>query len=390
MKSGFICRLLLIFAFCATGLPDGAQAAAAGFDMFGPTSRINGQVEAAINHLLKRKRDSAEPPRLDKIAPLLEYMLAVDGSGKGMHPEKRNEGLGVYWHGVLNKPFAEALRYFFNPNIPPEILYPASLRRSRWLPGSDILSLEEPVWRLFESLGDEPLVLLGRELEEITPDDFSGGYYAYTQTRVLILLRYQGVPMLLAIAWQDGKSDVGRKGGILGPYENWDFVYTREVGGTASGIGWMSTYMYASASISLIFPQSGDSTGYSMFKWLKAGWAGLNVVKREHIGSGADRNFRGMLEIIDGANGVSVEELEEISGRYDAAARADLLAEARPYAGELAKLAKNDEILGRDEFQAVLANGRYAETLPDDELRSLLKVLALKRKLGKTVLGERP
>ena len=66
------------------------------------------------------------------------------------------------------------------------------------------------------------------------------------------------------------------------------------------------------------------------------------------------------------------------------------MAEAKPYAWELAKLSKNDEILNRDEFQAVLANGAYAEKLADDKLRSLLKLLALKLKLGKPVLGDKP
>ena len=194
--------------------------------------------------------------------------------------------------------------------------------------------------------------------------------------------------MLLSVSWQDGKSNTGMKAGFLGDYSNWDFVFTKEVGGTASGIGWMSTYMYASSNITLIFPMTDGTTCYSMLKWLKAGWSGLNVVKRENITAGANRNFRGMLEIISGEKGVKYTDLEEISKKYNAMSHAAMLAEAKPYAAELAKLSKSDQILGRDEFQAVLDNGVYAEKLSDDELRSLLKVLALKRKLGKPVLGD--
>lgn len=356
------------------------------FDMFKPNSDINSKVESAINTVLKRNKNSKTSPTISYIAPLLEFMLVANGSGRA-NPEKRSEGMGVYWRGVINKPFGESLRYFYNPNIPSEILYPSSLRRGFWEPGSDILHLEKPIWEMFESLGDTPIVLTGRETEEISPDDFSGCYYSYTQTRTLILLRYKDVPMLLSISWQDGKSDTGRRGGILGPYDNWDFVYTKEVGGTASGIGWMSTYMYASSNITLIFPLDEDTTGYSMFRWLKAGWSGLNVVKREHITSGANRNFKGMLEVISGEHGVGFEELEAISNKYNALRREEMLLEASPYAADLAKLSKDDEILMRDEFQAILANGVYAKTLSDDELRSLLKVLALKRRLGKPVLG---
>lgn len=391
MKSGPICCIVFfILLLLASPFQAWAQPTAAGvnFDMFTPSSRINNKVESAISALLKRKKDSKSPPKISEIAPLLEYMLVVDGNGGRTHPEKRSEGMGVYWRGVLNKPFAESLRYFYNPNIPSEILYPSSLRQGFWEPGSDILSLKKPIWEMFETLGEQPVVLTGRETEEITPDNYSGCYYIYTQARVLVLLRYKGVPMLLSISWQDGKSDAGMKGNFLGDYDDWDFVYTKAVGGTAPGIGWMSTYMYASSNITLLFPLSDGSTCYSMFKWLRAGWSGLNVVKRDHITSGANRNFRGMLEVVGGAGGIAFEELEAISKKYDSLGREAMLAEARPYAAQLAKLSKNDEILKRDEFQAVLANGIYAETLSDDELRSLLKVLALKRKLGKPVLGD--
>ena len=382
----------VMLLFLSLSLPAFASATAsdARFDKFKPSGAITSEVEAVINSILERDKNSKASISISDIAPLLEYMLVADGSGgESAHPDKRGQGIGIYWHGVLGKPFAQSLRYFYNPHVPSELLYPASIRRGHWLPGSDILKLEKPLWQLAEGLGDQPVMLTGTEMEEITPDDFSGCYYSYELSRLLVLLRYKGVPMLLSVSWQKDKSNAGMKSGFLGKYDNWDFIYTKDVGGTASGIGWMSTYMYSSAAITLILPRDAGSTGYSMFKWLKAGWAGLNVVKHSNITSGSDRNFRGMLAVINGEKGVRPEELEEISKKYDAYARAAMLAEAKPYAEELAKLSKNDEILNRDEFQAVLANGVYAEKLADDDLRSLLKLLALKRKLGKPVLGDK-
>lgn len=392
IKSGLIyytavAAALLIFALPAAESHAITAAGDVEFTMFKPDSRINNKVEAGINAILKRDKGSTKPPTMSDIAPLLEFLLVADSSGSNQHPAKRNEGMGIYWHGVIPTPFKDALRYFYNPDIPHELLYPASLRSGYWMKGSDLLSLEKPLWEMIDSLGDTPIVFKGDEFEEITPDDSSGCYYIYTQKRVVVLLKYKGVPMLLSVGWQDGKSETGKKAYFLGDYSNWDFVYTKAVGGTASGIGWMSTYIYNSCSITLIFPKSDGTTCYSMLKWLKAGWSGLNVVKRAHITSGADRNFKGMLAVIDGVKGVKPEELENISKKYAAYDRAAMLKEAIPYAQELAKLSKNDEILGRDEFQALLAGGKYAENLSDDELRSLLKVLALKRRLGKPVLG---
>lgn len=378
---------LLMFTFPlaesrAITVADDAQ-----FTMFKPNSRIDNKVEASINAVLKRDKRSNKPPSMSDIAPLLEFLLVADGKGSNQHPAKRNEGMGIYWRGIIDTPFKDALRYFYNPDIPHELLYPASLRRGYWKEGSELLSLKKPLWEMLDTLDDTPLVLNGDEFEEITPDDSSGCYYIYTLNRVMVLLKYKGVPMLLSIGWQDGKSETGKKAYFLGDYANWDFVYTKDVGGTASGIGWMSTYIYNTCSITLIFPKSDGTTSYSMLKWLKAGWSGLNVVKRKHITAGADRNFTGMQAVIHGATSVKPEELEKISKKYDAYDRAAMLKEAAPYAQELAKLSKNDEILGRDEFQALLAGGKYAENLSDEELRSLLKVLALKRRLGKPVLG---
>jgi hypothetical protein len=315
-------------------------------------------------------------------------MLSAGGGLEKQHPAKRAEGLGVYWHGLVDKPFKTSLQYFFNPSIPYELLYPSGIHSGRWLPDSDILRLSPPLWERVDSLSSTPLSLRGMEQEEITPDDFSGTYYAYRQDRLLLMFRYRDLPMLLALAWQNGDSSKARRGGFLGPYDNWDFVFTKESGGTAPGLGWLSMYMYASSAIILYFPLDDEHTGISILKWLKAGWAGLNVVERRHILSGANRNYSGMVQVVRADGGLSVAELEAIARKVDAADAEAICADLEAYALELARRSRTAEVLKRGEFQKLLYGGNYAHRISEDNLRSLYLLILLKRGLGKPVLGE--
>lgn len=391
MKTGLrYCTILIVaYFFIFSSMAEGAAAGNALFSMFKPTSSINKKVEENINTILRCKNTNSKIPSVSQLAPLLEYMLVVNDDGKRVHPEKRSEGLGMYWSDAIPRPFFEFLRYVYNPDIPSELVYPAALRRGYWMPGSDILSLNKPLWVLAANIDETPVILRGVEREEISPNEYSGCYYSYDQKRLLILLRYKDVPMLLSVSWQDSKSMPGRKGNFLGDYGNWDFVYTDNVGGTASGLGSLTTYIYSSSTITLLYPKDDGTTGCSMFKWIKAGWGGINVVGRQDMIKGTDHNFSGLLQVLDRQRDIKAEELEAINKRYGKAPREEMLREVKPYVEELAKLSKNDEILKRSEFQAVLANGEYPATLSDDELRSLLKGLALKRRMGKFVLGDK-
>ena len=374
-----ILKYMLIFCLLLAG-----NAVAASFQ---PDSPVNEAVETAIKRILSCKEKSAPLPDIEELVPLLEYMTVAAGTSENQYPAKRDEGSGIYWRGLIEKSFATTLRYLFNPGISPELVHPASVRRGDTFPDSGILNLPKPLWELLPELGKTPFVLRGEEYEEITPDDFSGSYYAYKMKNLVLFFKYQDTPMLLRVSWQDGESEKGRKGAFLGKYDDWDFVFTNDTGGTATGLGWLSTYMYGSAALMLYYPLDDRRTGYVMFKWLNAGWSGINVVNRSHILSGADRNFAGMREVISVDGGLSVEELEEIThdtAYYD---RLTLLIMLAPYCQELDRLSRDDSVLRRSEFQKILSGGKYAASLNDDELRALYRIIVLKRKLGKPVLG---
>lgn len=378
---------LLLLCLCNVGLLQ-AQSLAEKFPMFQAHSPINPAVENGLARLLSC-RDRAVPlPDLEELAPMLEYMIMADGGLPGQHPAERPEGVGVYWKNSINKNFTDTLRYYFNPAISSELLFPASIRLGKWLPGSDILRLDTPLWKKLDKPATGLVALRGEEYEQITPDDFSGSYYGYKQDRLLLLFRYKGLPMLLSVYWQNGESETGRKAWFLGDYNNWDFVFTTESGGAATGLGWLSTNMYRSCCVMLFYPQDEGHTGYAIFKWLAAGWNGINMVRASHILSGADRSFAGMQIVIDKDRGLRVEELEEIERLAGNSDRAGLVERTMDYSVALDRQSRSDSMLRRSEFQTMLESGNYARRLGDDELRALVKVNELKRRLGRAVLGD--
>lgn len=295
----------------------------------------------------------------------------------------RPEGTGFYWRDSIKLSFENALFYLFNPGVPSEVVYPSSIRAGNWLPGSDILKLDRPLSACLASL-DERVVLRGTEAEEITPDTFSGSYYAYKLDRLLILLKHNDKPLLISVSWQKGKSDIGKKSGFIGDYDNWDFVYTKENGATKTGIGWADTYMYASCSVTLYFPDgpNNERTGYAVYRWLKAGWSGINMVEKQHLKDGMLRTLGGMKCVLESARRPDHKELSEKYRQLSAKSIEELSGLAAPY---VQALQKNGADLDSD-VEEVLKTGDYAGTLTKRQLVGMLMLNYVKEKLGKPVL----
>ena len=86
------------------------------------------------------------------------------------------------------------------------------------------------------------------------------------------MMPYKQHRVFISVSRQRDTSSVGKKGAIVGDDAAWDYVYTREEGATARGIGWMDTYMYDSSTVTVFFDAGpgSETTQYAVFKWLKA------------------------------------------------------------------------------------------------------------------------
>ena len=353
---------------------------------FKESSPIDHKVEKILFQLVKCDKPGSKLPSVQEMSPLLEFMSVSKRRDDQANPENLNGAAGIYRAYSLDLPFTTSLRYLYNPAIKPETLYPGSLSFNRSEPDTGLLALERPLW---EYLGEDlstPLVLRGRETEEIAPHLQTGTYFRYGLNRLVVLLKHEGKPMLLDISWQDGESCEGKKGSALGPAGNWDFVYT-DAAGAASGLDLGNTRIYNSVSVTLFYPQGENRTGYSLFRWMKAGVGGLNVVKAKHIIAGADSAVNGLMSVIGRENRPTPEQLAEIGRKTRAMDDAALLASLSEYSAALSELAKTDPVLSSGDFQEVLSGGSYGQAMPRARLESLVAKNELKRLLGKPVLG---
>ena len=93
-------------------------------------------------------------------------------------------------------------------------------------------------WKLVPRAG-EPVIIRGLQRDGITPDLTTGVYYEYNLKRTLILLNHKGRQVLISISKQIDKSDIGKKGVILGNDDDWNYYYSGVPGSTKTGLGWI-------------------------------------------------------------------------------------------------------------------------------------------------------
>lgn len=359
-------------------------------DAFSP---LPANVQKCVNELLAMQKPEAPLPDKTLLAEFLEYTTSpvnlVAPGEKTPAPEKVGKASGILWRDRLKVPLATALEYLYHPEVPSEIVFPESVRYARWQPGSDILSLSTPLWRQFGQHEATPLVLRGTEVEEVTPDTNSGSYYRYTLDRVLILTEHNGRQMLIALAWQRDKSDVGKKAAVIGDYSDWDFVYSGAKGTLTKGIGWAETFIYSSAYISVFYEDApgGSGTGYALYRWMDAGWSSMNMVKPHHIKTGAERSFRGLKAFLESPRRPKSDAIAAYTASLEKLDLATLQERFKPYSVKVEESAADVEVLKTDDFQNVIKDAGYGRSLTKNEIIAAMNVAYIKEQLGKPVLG---
>jgi hypothetical protein len=282
------------------------------------------------------------------------------------------------------------LQYAFNPTIPWFTSSPSSLRTTSWTQTSQPW---ERLPRLWELLGkaDAPVLIRGLEKVENTPDLFSGGYYRYDLHRTLVLFTSGPRRTVISISKQADVSDVGRKGYIVGNDEDWTYFYSGQPGLNVTGLGWVKSYMYDSAGIS-IYTEAGPEAALvrsASFKWLRAGWSNINMVQNDHIHQGMVRFARAFKEVLESPRLPAVKAFEndclEVAGLSDAALR-DRMKSYRQM------LNLRTERLGdkaRSRLPEAFHSDGYWQGLTREEMESTLVLETLKSYLGKSPAAAR-
>ena len=388
--SSFFRRGAIFFFFCAVlGLAGMLSPSAASASR----GTLPPEVQKVLSALMELRSSGAELPAKADMDAFLAYTtsplnLTVAGE-EPPRPAKYQGATGIMWRNMVKAPFSTTLQYLYNPKISGSVVYPASIRRSNWQPGSDILALTEPLVEQFAKLQGQPRILRGSEFEEITPDTFSGAYYSYVLDRLLILTEHQGRRVMISLSWQKERSEVGKKAAFIGQYEDWDFIYSGAKGTLAKGIGWADTFIYSSACCTVFYEDApeGNMTGYAMYRWMNAGWSGMNMVKGHHIVSGAERSFLGLQSFMESPKRPDAEDLVAYRDSLEALDLATLRERFKPYSVKVVESVAAVDALQTEDFQKVIKDAGYGDSLQKEEIIATMCVNYLKGQLGLSQLA---
>jgi len=347
---------------------------------------LDAEVENGLSYLI----DLAQQPETvfvpNRVQSLLEYTDADDASARSADPAKRASGYGVCVRSDIQAPLERILRYGFNPKIPSYVILPKQLRLSGRYPESDLVARDIEIWKSLSML-DKPLVLRGREYEVTTPDTSTGGYYRYDLDRLTILLQHRGSPLLISVSKMTRPSDVGKRAVIVDD-PNWTYFYSGEKGLSPAILKWMDTFIYDTASVTIFRPVGNNRnvTNVTLFKWLNAGWLGMNMVKPGHIRAGSERFIENLKYVMESQDmpddGTLAQKYKQMRNLPDE--NLDTL--IKSYARNFEQYAMKHNELSEDRFSRLIRNGGYAQILNREERVGVLMVEFLKNQFGKQPL----
>jgi hypothetical protein len=377
--------VLLASSIAIFGLP-GTQASEQQTINSSHQPSLGAEVENGLSYLI----DLAQQPKSvfdpNRVHSLLEFIVADNTSARPADPAKRASGFGVCLRSDIQAPLERILRYGFNPRIPSYVILPKLLRLSGRYPESDLVAQDIKIWNSVSTI-DKPLVLRGREYEVTTPDTSTGGYYRYDLDRLTILLQYRGSPLLISVSKMTRPSDVGKRAVIVDD-PNWTYFYSGEKGLSPAILKWMDTFIYDTSSIMIFHPAGSNRrvTNVTLFKWINAGWLGMNVVKPDHIRAGSERfieNFKYVMESQDTPDDATLaQKYNQMQNLPDE----NLETLIKNYARNFEQYAMKHNELSEDRFSRLIRNGGYAQILNREERVGVLMLEFLKSQFGKQPL----
>ena len=348
------------------------------------------EIPPALSAGLRHFLDLADPSKtvafdLKKVARVLDF-INIPGKDAALYYADNITGTpSAYYEFDIHQNLKKIVAYSFNPDIPYIATVPSSARLLHWLDSRKNRQSPPRIGRYLDRL-DSPVVIKGLQHMEITPDTHSGAYYAYNVHQTIILFKYRQRNILVTVSKQVDVSAVGKKGYVLGTDDDWDYFYSGKPGLTIPALGWVKSYMYGSSGINIYdeIDPVDSRVRCALFKWLRAGWAGINMVRRPHIYSGLKRFAKPMKEILEYPSLPSVESMADDFSRIRGFSEDTLRSKMKIYSGilqnrydggggHIGKLSAN-----------LFKNKHYWVQMSRDEMESALVIEYMKLAVGKT------
>ncbi len=314
-----------------------------------------------------------------RAAHLVNFVLSKKPAGRMYRAGDGLDSESAYFEVDLDVSLARILKLAYNPRIPGALTTPASQRLAYWKRVTNGKECFDTLWKCLDHL-QTPTVVTGIEHVENTPDTFSGAYYAFDLERSLILFRTGRAQVMISLATQPERSQVGSKGLIIGSDRDWNYLYSGQTGLNRPGLGWMHSYLYSSAS-ALIYIQPDPDVPLvrcGIFKWVNAGWGFINVVRSRNIHDGLKRFAESFRFVIENPRLPSVKTIEEIYADMTQSSTSTLQAGMRAYLDHLEQRYGDRRGFPREWFEQWFKSDRYLKLLSRKDMIAALFLERLK------------
>jgi hypothetical protein len=348
--------------------------------------KIPQALSAGLHHFL----DLADPDKTatfdpKKVAGVLDFINQPGKDAALYYADSILDAPSAYYEFDIHENLKKIVAYSFNPDIPDIATVPSSVRLLYWLDASENRQSPPRIGQYLDRL-DSPVVINGLQYMEITPNTHSGAYYAYNMHHTMLLFKYRQRNILVTVSKQADVSTVGKKGYVLGADDDWDYYYSGKPGLTIPALGWVKSYMYESGGIN-IYDEADPVAGRvrcAVFKWLRAGWSGINMVQRQHIYSGLKRFAKPLKEILEYPSLPSVESMVEDFSRIRGFSEDTLRSKMAFYSAILQNRYDGGKGHAKKLPTFLSKNKNHWARMSKDEMESALVIEYMKYATGKT------
>ena len=321
-----------------------------------------------------------EATNLDKniscseLEPFVDFVISNAYTDLAWELPCSNGVFGAMAIGVLTNSFEER-KIFCSPLLPDHAVY-STLRFSK--------ELSNKSKTIAEKMFSAPDGVLTRDFslnyDIIAPNEVSGAYYCYTNTRIYVQGNVKGRRVMLTGTLMETPSSISRKGALIDPKCPGLYFYSTEKGLTLPGAGWMETTMDYYRSFTVSIELDKDRYVFATMSWLSAGWKGINVLRTHHI-------YEVLREIIKelqtyGGSGLNLDELQKCISAGESMSDEEMEAEYKKYCAFCEKKAGNSFLsVNMDAYKRIF-NKKDLEDLSKELRRALVvqeKVRALKK-----------
>jgi len=383
MKSYFVLAALLLFgpreASAIWGL-DSVQSAAGEKIISALTIDLSGtkyqnvpnEAVAPLDLLSKEGDSSAEMPA-SVLEPLVDFVISNAFTGKAWELPCSNGVFGAMAIGILTNTFEERSA-FCSPTFPDHSVY-STLWYSEELSGNGK--------QIIDNMFSAPDGFLTRDralnLDIISPNETSGAYYSYTNTRLYVQGKVKDRRVMVTGTLMHAPSSISCKGALIDPQYPGLYFYSTEKGLTLTGGGWMETTMDYYRSFTVSVEMSSNVYVFATMSWLSAGWKGINVLRKHHIYAVLTEIIK-ELQTYGGEKGLGLDKVRECVEAGEKMSDAEVEEQYKKYCDFCRKLGETSMMsINMNAFKKIY-NKKDLENMPK-KLRRALVVQEMMRKL---------